>query len=183
MRFTIPLVVCGGLAAACGSDPKEPPAAPVGETSQPTATAEASAPPAAVDPGDDGKDPGRSQINISDEIKKACGISDAEAKFAFNSSQLRPQDHAILGKLSACFTSGPLSGRQMLLVGHTDPRGDEHYNMSLGERRAYSVQQFLVQKGMKSDQMSTSSRGELDASGTDETSWALDRRVDVKLGE
>jgi hypothetical protein len=31
--------------------------------------------------------------------------------------------------------------------------------------------------------MTTSSRGEMDATGTDEASWAKDRRVDLMLGE
>lgn len=183
MKSTHALILTAGLLAlACGSDPKEPPAAPTGETAAPTATAEKAAAPASQDelPG---KDPKHSQINISDEIRKACGIGDAEARFAFNSSQIRPQDHTILGKLATCFASGPLAGRTMLLVGHTDPRGDEEYNQVLGERRAGSVKGFLVTKGLKGGQVETNSRGEDEAKGTDEDSWALDRRVDVKLAD
>jgi len=35
----------------------------------------------------------------------------------------------------------------MRLVGHADPRGDEEYNLALGERRANAAKDFLVEKG------------------------------------
>ncbi len=164
--------------AACGSDPKEPPAAPTGGTDDPSTSA-------VVNDGNKkpGDDPNKSQINISDEIKKACGISDADAYFAFNSSHIRDQDHKVLGQLATCFTSGPLAGRQMRLVGHADPRGDEDYNLVLGGRRADNVKGFIVKKGLDDGKVATTSRGEMDATGTDESSWSRDRRVDIVLGD
>ncbi len=178
MRRTT-LVTLGALIAfGCGGDPKPPPAGPTGGTEAPTTN-----PTAKSGQGDkEGDDPSKSQIRISDEIKKACGISDSDAYFAFDSANIRQEDHRLLGQLSTCFTSGPLAGRQMNLVGHADPRGEPEYNMVLGGKRAENVKSFLVQKGMSTDKVETTSRGELDASGTDESSWAQDRRVDVVLG-
>jgi peptidoglycan-associated lipoprotein len=69
----------------------------------------------------------------------------------------------------------------MNLVGHADPRGEEEYNMVLGGRRADNVQHFLVSVGLPTGQAMTTSRGEMDATGTDEAGWAKDRRVDVVL--
>lgn len=164
--------------AGCGSDSKPPPTAPTGGTEGPSASA-------ATQGGDNqkpGDDPNKSQIRISDEIKKACGITDSDAYFAFDSANIRDQDHRVLDQLATCFTSGPLAGRQMNLVGHADPRGEPEYNMVLGGRRADNVKGFLVQKGMSSDKVETTSRGEMDATGTDEASWSQDRRVDVMLG-
>ena len=165
--------------AACGSDPKEPPAAPTGGTEGPTTSA-LNDDGANKKPGDD---PNKSQINISDEIKKACGISDADAFFAFDSANIRGQDHKVLGQLATCFTSGPLAGRQMRLVGHADPRGDEDYNLVLGGRRADNVKGFIVKTGLGAGKVATTSRGEMDASGTDESGWSRDRRVDIVLGD
>ena len=166
------------MALGCGSDPKEPPTAPTGGTEGPSATANKDS----SGSQKAGDDPNKSQIRISDEIKKACGITDSDAHFAFDSANIRPEDHRILGQLSTCFTSGPLAGRQMNLVGHTDPRGEPEYNMLLGGRRSENVKSFLVQKGMATDKVDTTSRGELDATGTDESGWLSDRRVDVMLG-
>ena len=163
------------VVVACGSDPPPPAAAP-----DPVAPPPPAAPP--VPPEKAGDVPTRSNINISEDIKKACGITDAEAFFAYDSANVRPQDKAVLTKLATCFSTGPLKGRQMRLVGHADPRGDEEYNMSLGNRRADNVKNAIVDAGLAAAQVATTSRGEMDATGTDEASWERDRRVDVLLG-
>jgi peptidoglycan-associated lipoprotein len=160
------------LLAACSSDPPPQPKAPLAPA--PTASA-----PLPEKPGDV---PTRSNIAISEDIKKACGISDADAYFAYDSANVRPQDQAVLQKLAACFMTGPLKGRTMRLVGHADPRGDEEYNMVLGGRRADNVKSAISAAGLDSGRMATTSRGEMDATGTDEAGWERDRRVDIMLG-
>jgi peptidoglycan-associated lipoprotein len=169
------LLLSTSLVVACGSDPKPPPAAPAGTIQAPMATA----PPASSAKPDD--DASKGQINISDEIKRACGITDAEAYFDFDSAHVQDNARAVLTKLAKCFTDGPLKGRKMNLVGHADPRGEEEYNMVLGGKRADNVKHFLVGVGLPDAQAMTTSRGEMDATGTEEASWAKDRRVDVVL--
>jgi peptidoglycan-associated lipoprotein len=167
-----------GLALACGSDPPPPP-----KTADAAPPAPAPAPaPAANNPKPD-DDPKKSNINISDEIRKACGITDAEAFFAYDSANVREQDKAVLTKLATCFTTGPLKGREMRLVGHADNRGEEDYNMLLGQKRADNVKDAIVSAGMTAAKALTTSRGELDATGADEASWSKDRRVDIVLGQ
>lgn len=173
----LPLAVAISVAlAACGSDPPRP----VTPTNTEPPNAITPPPPAPAEKA--GDVPSRSNINISEDIRKACGITDSEAFFAYDSANVRPQDKAILQKLAQCFASGPLKGRQMRLVGHADPRGDEEYNMSLGNRRADNVKNAIVDAGLSGAQIATTSRGEMDATGTDEASWERDRRVDVMLG-
>jgi len=121
-------------------------------------------------------------VSISDDVKNACGISDDEAYFAFNSAAVRSRDVRILDKLRACFTTGKLKGHTMQLVGHADPRGDDSYNLALGGKRADSVKDVIVNHGMPTSKVVTSSRGEMDATGNDESTWAKDRRVDVRSG-
>jgi peptidoglycan-associated lipoprotein len=120
-------------------------------------------------------------VAISADIKRACGLSDAEAFFSYNSATVRQQDRAVLSKIATCFTSGPLKGHTMKLVGYTDPRGDEDYNYLLGQRRADSVRSAVVEAGLPAASVSATSRGENEASGTDEPTWAKDRRVDMML--
>ena len=167
------------LAAGCASDPKPPatlPTASAAPIAAPPATAEKSL----EKPGDN---PSQSNINISDEIRKACGITDTEAFFAYDSANVRPQDRAVLKKLADCFSTGPLKGRELRLVGHADPRGEEEYNMVLGGRRADNVKNSIAAEGLSAAKIATTSRGKLDATGSDEASWAKDRRVDVVLGK
>jgi peptidoglycan-associated lipoprotein len=71
----------------------------------------------------------------------------------------------------------------MRLVGHADPRGEPEYNMVLGGKRADNVKGFIIEKGLPEPQVSTTSRGEDEAKGTDEATWAADRRVDVVLAD
>jgi peptidoglycan-associated lipoprotein len=162
---------------ACGSDPPRPITPTTPEPPQ------AITPAPAANPTEKAGDvPSKSNINISEDIRKACGITDSEAFFAYDSANVRPQDKAILQKLASCFSTGPLKGKQMRLVGHADPRGDEEYNMTLGNRRADNVKNAIVEAGLAAAQIATTSRGEMDATGTDEASWEKDRRVDVMLG-
>jgi peptidoglycan-associated lipoprotein len=76
---------------------------------------------------------------------------------------------------------GGLKDRNLLLVGHADPRGEEDYNLALGGRRANSVRDAMRKLGVASGRFQLTSRGALEAKGTDEATWAEDRRVDVKL--
>ncbi|WP_461482179.1 peptidoglycan-associated lipoprotein Pal [Porticoccus sp.] len=68
------------------------------------------------------------------------------------------------------------------LEGHADERGTREYNMALGERRANAVRDFLVQEGVNAAAMEVISYGEESpaAMGSNDASWALNRRVEMK---
>ena len=164
------------LALACGSPP--PPEEPASESEAPAAA------PAEVSAANiPEKSPSRGQILISDRIKEACGITASDTRFDYDSAKISPQAQSVLEKLAACFKDGPLAGELMKLVGYADPRGDEEYNLALGGKRAESVKSLLTKFGLSADKISTTSRGEMDAQGTDEESWALDRKVEVKVDD
>jgi len=167
------------LATGCASDPPPPATVPAASTAG-LASPPPPRPQVSTKPGDN---PSQSNINISDEIRKACGITDTEAFFAYDSANVRAADKAILKKLADCFSTGPLKGRELRLVGHADPRGEEEYNMVLGGRRADNVKAAIAAEGLSAAKIATTSRGELDATGSDEAGWAKDRRVDVVLGK
>jgi peptidoglycan-associated lipoprotein len=125
--------------------------------------------------------PTASAASIDPQITKACGLTTAEAYFAFDSAQVRAEDGKTLEKIATCFASGPLKGRRLRIVGHTDPRGTDDYNMTLGLSRADTIGNFIKTHGLSEKQVGTTSRGEIDATGTDDASWAKDRRVDLLL--
>jgi len=125
-----------------------------------------------------------SGLSVSDAIAKACGIpagKPATPSFEFDSAALGEDDRAMLGLVAKCLTEGALRGRSVALIGRADPRGEPEYNMNLGGSRADSVQRYMVDLGVGKDKLHATSRGELDATGTDESGWAKDRRVDVEL--
>ena len=71
------------------------------------------------------------------------------------------------------------SGVTVTVEGHCDERGTEAYNIALGERRAKSVKNFLVDMGISANRLKTISYGEERpiAMGQDEASWAKNRRA------
>lgn len=164
--FTLPLLVA---LASCSSNQPPPPNAP----------AKVHTPPAPLLA--DSKSPNSGVVHIADDIRKACGISDADAHFAFDSATLGQAERPVMTQLATCFVSGPLAGREMRLVGHADPRGPDDYNMVLGGSRADTVKAFLTMKGVPGGRIATTSRGEMEARGTNESTWAQDRRVDVMM--
>lgn len=125
----------------------------------------------------------KAQIHISPKVQELCGISSDQAKFEFDSAKLSGGAKKTLDALAKCFLTGPGVGKNLNLVGHADPRGTEDYNFALGQKRAGNVGKYLSGKGLKGDRVESSSRGELDATGTSESSWAQDRRVDILLAE
>ncbi len=101
--------------------------------------------------------------------------------FDFESSTLREPSKQTLQRLAGCLTTGGLKGHRVLLTGHCDNRGEYEFNMGLGAERAEIVKNFLVAAGVANDKLATSSRGKLDATGTDEAGWEHDRRVDIEV--
>ncbi len=124
-------------------------------------------------------------INVSEELLEKCKLHfssvEKAPKFEFDKSELQSADYDILTQIAVCLTSEPLKDASIVLVGRADPRGTEAYNDRLGLRRANSVASYIEQLGVVKDRMSRESRGERDAVGTDEASWAVDRRVDISL--
>jgi peptidoglycan-associated lipoprotein len=161
------------LVAACGGDQK-PPATPT-----PAATTE----PPAVTSAPTNKD--KLAVNVDDAILKACNLKfsnvEEAPKFDFDSEQLSESEKSVLEQVAKCLTTGPLKGRAVDLVGRADPRGETEYNMTLGAKRARAAHSYLAGLGVGNDKLFDTSRGELDASGKDESGWQKDRRVDVKL--
>jgi peptidoglycan-associated lipoprotein len=122
-------------------------------------------------------------VSISDEIRAKCGIADQDAYFAFDSARLTSTDHTPLDLVIRCFTTGPLKGHAVKLVGRADPRGSTDYNVTLGQSRADAVGLYLGSRGMAKGKTESTSRGAMDATGTSDSTWQKDRRVDVMLGD
>ncbi len=66
------------------------------------------------------------------------------------------------------------------IEGHCDERGTVEYNLALGERRAASARQYLMDLGIDGGRMTTISYGKERpvAFGQDESSWQQNRRCE-----
>ncbi len=98
--------------------------------------------------------------------------------FGFDREDLEPAARAALTRAAECL--GRERNSRYVLIGRTDPRGTAEYNLALGERRARTVQRYLTALGVADSRLAVSSEGMEAAAGTDEASWARDRRVDFR---
>ena len=172
------LLACALMVYGCAENQTRPPASPSNDTykTRPTSPQEDEAVANAQ------QEVGPTGVSISDEILRLCpGVK--PPYFDFDSSNVRGQFRATLVGIADCMKDGGLKDRDVLLVGHADPRGEEDYNLSLGGRRAQAVRSALHALGAPADKLDISSRGELEAQGVDEATWAKDRRVDIRLAE
>lgn len=98
--------------------------------------------------------------------------------FDFDQSFIRPADRATLQDAARYLEENP--GAQLLVEGHCDWRGTTEYNMTLGDRRATSVTDYLQQLGIMPDRLETVSKGDLEAitEGSEEQ-MRMDRRADL----
>ena len=73
---------------------------------------------------------------------------DSGILFDFNSDALKPAARQNLDNLAANLAS--FGDSKLMLVGHTDSVGTAQYNQTLSEKRAMSVANYLVMKGVPS---------------------------------
>ncbi|MFK4753280.1 MULTISPECIES: peptidoglycan-associated lipoprotein Pal [Oceanospirillaceae] len=100
--------------------------------------------------------------------------------FDFDQSTIKSDSKAAL-KVHAAYLAANSSAR-VVLEGHADERGTVEYNLALGERRAMAVRRFLLANGASASQLEVVSFGEERpvVMGHSESSWAKNRRVEVK---
>lgn len=95
--------------------------------------------------------------------------------FAYDSSRITEAQRATIEKNRECLKS---HSAPLVLEGHADPRGTTEYNMALGDRRARSVKRYITTLGLDNNRLRAVSKGEEEATGYNERTWAEDRRVD-----
>jgi OOP family OmpA-OmpF porin len=156
---------CAGVRAAPPATPARPsePAAP----SAPAAPATPAAPAPAARPA-------------PASVRQAVVIQ-ADALFDFDKSVLRPD-----GRKSIDDALAKLRGVDLELViatGHTDSRGTDAYNQALSERRAATVKDYLVSKGIPASKITTIGKGESQPVATNKTDEGRqkNRRVDIEF--
>ena len=101
--------------------------------------------------------------------------------FDFDQSTIKQEARAALEAHAAYLVQ---SGSNVVLEGHADERGTREYNLALGEYRAQAVANYLTVLGVSSQQIESVSYGEERAAsmGHDDTSWSLNRRVELRYG-
>ena len=107
----------------------------------------------------------------------------ATVYFDYDSTEVKPRFAEIIQRAAAHLKNNP-AGR-LRLEGHTDERGTRAYNLALGERRAQSVRDMILEWGALAEQVDWVSYGEeLPAvTGQGDNTWRQNRRVEIILEE
>ncbi len=113
-------------------------------------------------------------------VKQAITIQ-AEALFDFDKSVLKPD-----GKKSiddAVAKMNQVDVQMVIATGHTDSVGTDAYNQKLSERRATTVKEYMVSKGIAAAKITTLGKGETQPVATNKTKEgrAKNRRVDIEF--
>lgn len=96
--------------------------------------------------------------------------------FEFDSTALDQPMREALDRLAAALHA--YSWIQVRLVGHTDPRGPQAYNVRLARERAQAVADYLMKQGVPAVRLELEGAGGSERNGVPE---ALARRVDIVL--
>jgi outer membrane protein OmpA-like peptidoglycan-associated protein len=110
----------------------------------------------AVDDGKGGTATDTVTINVTKPVVREYNFEDVH--FDFDRSALRPEALRVLDEAVAAMQAN--STLRLEIEGHTCNIGTNEYNLALGDRRAQSVRDYLVSRGISADRLRTRSLGE-----------------------
>ena len=114
-------------------------------------------------------------------IKKI--LKNVKVYFNYNKDDIREDAAVILEEAVRTLNRNPQA--DILITGNCDIRGSETYNEKLGRKRAESVKQFMLDKGVADSRIRIISRGKLDAVApiTDLVGMQKDRNAQFMVAE
>jgi len=123
--------------------------------------------------------PGAEVERVGEGIKVT--MKENMVNFGFDSSNLTGIAQTNLDKLAQILINNP--DTNINIYGYTDSKGADSYNLSLSDRRAAAVKNYLSSKGISSSRMNTMGMGEADpiASNSTDEGRAQNRRVEFAI--
>lgn len=94
-------------------------------------------------------------------IEQQLGANVQDAYFDYDKSDVNAEARDVLTRDAAAIKSilGEFPNASIVVEGHCDERGSAEYNLGLGDRRASSAKEYLVQLGVPADRLKTISYG------------------------
>lgn len=114
-------------------------------------------------------------------ISEATSFTLDNLNFASGSSTILKSSYSELGELIAYLKLKPHI--KIEIAGHTDSDGDDKANLTLSQKRAEAVKNYLVKNGISSKRLVAKGYGELHpiASNNSENGKALNRRTEIRM--
>ena len=119
-------------------------------------------------------------------LQKLIASLEANSKtiyFDFDKYNIRKDQQANIDANAALFNSAEAKSFSIKVEGNCDEFGTDEYNYALGLKRAKSVKDGLVAKGMVADRITVVSYGESNPASTEHNkeAWAKNRRAEFKV--
>ena len=119
-------------------------------------------------------------------LQKLIASLEANSKviyFDFDKYNIRKDQQSNIDANAALFNSAEAKNFSIKVEGNCDEFGTDEYNYALGLKRAKSVKDGLVAKGMNADRVTVVSYGESNPSCTDHNKacWDKNRRAEFKV--
>jgi|LakMenE01Jun11ns_1017448.scaffolds.fasta_scaffold9949379_11 outer membrane protein OmpA-like peptidoglycan-associated protein len=99
--------------------------------------------------------------------------------FEFNKDVIKPTSYNYLDELADVMVQEPTWKLQ--IIGHTDNKGSEEYNLDLSTRRANSVKKYLISKGVNQDIITSEGKGETEPIDTNDTEQGREKNRRVEF--
>lgn len=101
--------------------------------------------------------------------------------FDFDKYSLKPEARSVLNSVADFLKS--YNYIKVIIEGHTDSIGSESYNLKLSEKRARSVAEYLIEKGIPASKIKTIGYGESRPKYPNDTeeNRSKNRRVEIKV--
>ena len=115
---------------------------------------------------------------LVEEVKTAYEMKSVH--FDFDQYALATKDRGILSQHARYLNEN--KNVKILIEGHCDERGTTEYNLALGEKRAQTVKNYLMNAGVSADRLKTISFGKEKPvdDRSNEDAWAKNRRAEFK---
>ena len=113
-------------------------------------------------------------------VEEKKEVIDLNIPFEVNSDRLQTQAVAQLEQLDAALKSAALGRSRFEIGGHTDSSGDAEYNRKLSLRRAETVRQFLISRGVSAQRLVATGFGKDHPLTPDDPTNAANRRVEIR---
>jgi outer membrane protein OmpA-like peptidoglycan-associated protein len=103
----------------------------------------------------------------------------SDVLFDFDKATLKPDAREKLAKLSGIALAYP--GLKLAVEGHTDSIGSDEYNLTLSEKRAGAVRDYLVSQGLSEGIVTAQGFGKANPVASNDTNQgrAQNRRVEL----
>lgn len=123
-----------------------------------------------------GNIPAAGWTDIGDYLANRTIFEANTVYFDFDRHEVKSSERVKVEEVGVYLKGDPKT--KLLVEGHCDERGTEEYNRALGERRALSVREYLVNLGVAAERVQTISYGEDQPAvpGHNEAAWARNRR-------